>query len=144
MQVTKKATVKIVRTNTVCPEIVSEIFSLNLILLDHFLFPTQERFNHSRNLSRNFSSNRIVSNFIVRDLQYQKESELDANSAPVASVVANAYSLIYDIDVHFPYNNEIVHGTCQTVKNPKLNRIPNCNPVKVKYVNCWQNVSSSL
>ena len=63
-----------------------------------------------------------MSNFIVRDLQYQKESELDANSAPVASVVATAYSLIYDIDVHFPYNNEIVHGTSQTVKNPKLNK----------------------
>ena len=39
---------------------------------------------------------------IVRDLQYQKESGLDANSAPVASEVATAYSLIYDIDVHFP------------------------------------------
>ena len=93
---------KFVRMITVCPEIISEIFSLNLILRDHFLFPIQERFNHSRILSRYFNSNRIVSNFIVRDLQYQKESELDANSAPVASVVATAYSLIYDIDVHFP------------------------------------------
>ena len=127
---------------TVCPEIVSDIFSLIFNPTWSFFYFIQERFNHNCNLIQYFNSDRIMSTFIVRDLQYQKESELDANSAPVASVVANAYSLIYDIDVHFPVLMNLTKIRCVPIqpwisekyKNIKVRFISVCQFIQYKII----------